>query len=336
MKYGPIIDGSSTSILTTGNDGSFTMKDLRQPSDSTAYGANICSLRNTHNESLLSLALGYDGYIIALSSSKGQIHFIDLRKMTSGSNTNILLGSYVNSHRDAIPQIQFHPERTSTLLSAGEDGLICMYDTTKPTEDHALETVINTGAPCRKAGFFGKYVFCLTGSETASIWDCNTAVCINDFGNFALRDTLGRQSVIPINYLVDAKWDINRNKVLLCAGNHEGNAAIFAYDVRRQNSFWEVSATLIGGHHGIIRAWCPSTTCTQVGDEIAGNTFFTAGEDARMCEWIHRADNTADALMFETEPMETNMTTNRTSTMNRVGGPIRRQRRSSKTAAKPY
>ena len=339
MKYGPQ-DTTSPSLLTTGNDGSFVMKDLRQPSDVIAHSADICSLRHSHNESLLSLAPGYDGFIVALSSSKRHVHFIDLRKMSSGSNSALLLGSYVNAHRDAVTQVQFHPERTSVLMSAGEDGLICLYDTIKPSEDLALETVINTGTPCRKAGFCGKYVFCLTGSETASIWDCNTAACLNDFGNFALRDALGSKSALPINYLVDAKWDSNGNVLLLCAGNHEGNTAIFSYDVTHPNSFWEVHETLLGGHHGIVRAWCPSTTYTHANLGTAREILYTAGEDARICEWnsTDTSLHTTDASMLETETMETNTTTttSRANTMNRMGGPIRRQRRSSKTAAKPY
>ena len=338
MKYGPM---DMTSLLTTGNDGSFVMKDLRQPSDVVAQSANICNLRNSHNESLLSLALGYDGFIVAVSSSKGQVHFIDLRKMTAEGNSALLLGSYVNSHRDAVTQVEFHPEQTSVLMSAGEDGLICIYDTTKPNEDEALGLVINTGTPCRKVGFCDQqHIFCLTGSETASIWDCNTAACINDFGNFSLRDNLGAKSTLPINYLVDAKWDSNKHELLLCAGNHEGNTAIFSYDVSHPNLFWEVSEVLMGGHHGIVRAWCPYTTYKHTDDGTASEIFLTAGEDARMCEWNRPTDNSlrhaTDVSMVEIETGDISATTIRANAINRIGGPIRRQRRSSKTAAKPY
>ena len=336
MKYGPM----DTSILTTGNDGSFVVKDLRQPSDIIAQSMNICTARNSHNESLLSLALGYDGFIVALASSKGCVHFIDVRTMTSELNTTSLLGSYVNSHRDAVTQVAFHSERTSLLMSAGEDGLICTYDTTKATEDLAIETVINTGMPCRKAGFCcDNFIFCLSGSETASLWDCHTAVCANDFGNFSLRDTLGRMAALPINYLVDAKWDPFTHELLLCAGNHEGNTAIFKYDVNGPGRFWEVNELLMSGHHGIIRAWCPATTTisSQADNGSTNAVFFTAGEDARICEWSHEAlpipPNSTDVSMFEPE---TSISTNRAGTTNRVGGPIRRQRRSSQTLAKPY
>ena len=394
MKYGPrdatTITSMST-ILTTGNDGSFVMKDLRQPSDIMAQSINIGTLlRRSHsshnNESLLSLALGYDGSIVALSSSKGHVHFIDLRMMTSGSHSSsnnntassqrLLLGSYVNSHRDAITQVEFHPERTTLLMSAGEDGLINIYDTTKSTEDLALETVINTGTPCRKAGFCNnnnnnhhlhhQYVYCLSGSETASIWDCHTAACINDFGNFSLRETLGTKTAaaMPIDYMVDAKWDPYKSVLLLCAGNHEGNTAIFTYDAQQHNSFWQVSECLMGGHRGIVRAWCPSVTTTsnQIHDDGSSSSsgsvrtiYFTAGEDARVCEWNCSTNtslplplNSPDESMSDPETMDisttttttttnSNMATNReTTTMQRTGGPIRRQRRSSKTATKPY
>ena len=89
-----------------------------------------------------------------------------------------------------------------------------IYNTTKPTEDLAVETVINTGTPIRKAGFCGgandtcsssSDIYCLTGSETVNIWDGQTTACIRDFQSVSVRDTLGKIAAVPIHYLVDAQ-----------------------------------------------------------------------------------------------------------------------------------
>ena len=125
---------------------------------------------------------------------------------TPPQQRQLLLGSYINSHRDAVTQVTFHLWKTSRLLSAGEDGLVNIYNTTKPTEDLAVETVINTGTPIRKAGFCGgandtcsssSDIYCLTGSETVSIWDGQTTACIRDDQSVSVRDTLAKIAAVP-------------------------------------------------------------------------------------------------------------------------------------------
>ena len=107
----------------------------------------------------------------------------------------------------------------------------------------------------------------------------------------------------------------------------------------------------MGGHHGIVRAWCPVPIPT---------TSCTAGEDTRICDKKNYTlrINTISSLppdvsntsVFESEPMDNSndsndhRTTHRSATTattavatNRIlGGPIRRQRRSSNTTTKPY
>jgi WD repeat-containing protein 89 len=327
-----------STLLTTGMDGSFVIKDFRQQSNLITQGINICTVRESHNESLLSLALGFDGYIVALASSKGYIHFVDLRKMISPSGSTLLLGSYVNSHHDAITMVEFHPDKRSILMSAGEDGLMCIYNTTQPSEEQAIETVINTGSPCRKARFCGSNIFCFSGSETASMWDWNTGIRVNDGGNFHLRDNLSAIATMPINYLIDAQWDPDNLHLSICAGNYDGNVAIFSYDDQHNNNVpWEVSDLLIGGHQGMIRAWCPTKASMQIGSDSATSVIFTAGEDARICEWkrfdrsIRQHESCDDSTI-----RLTSVNTKRVNTSPNSGGPIRRQRRGRNSSLKPY
>jgi WD repeat-containing protein 89 len=272
MTYGP-----ESSLWTCGNDGSVTVKDLRQPgtTQSINLDSSVPNNKSSH-ESALSLALGLDGHLLAVSISKARIYFFDVRNLSGG---NALLGFYENSHRDAITQVRFHPDDASLLLSAGEDGLACVYNVTRPSEDAALESVLNIGAPCRRVGFCGPHgsnISCLTGSETASVWDWQATTCLNTFGDFSLRGILASTASIPIDYLVNATWDPVEQALVLCAGNNSGNLVVF-HSGNPSNGPWQTRELLLGGHHGVVRDWCRSH---------GGSTIqFTAGEDARLCEW---------------------------------------------------
>ena len=316
-----LIYGPQDTLIATGEDGSVVVTDLRQPA-TAAIHSTLPHVGNSQ-ESALTIALGFDGYLAAVASNKARVHFLDLR-------TGRVLGSYVDSHTDAVTQVAFHSERRSLLLTAGEDGLTCIFDTTQPTEEMALSSVINIGAPCRRVGFCGDTaVYCLTGSETASLWDMNTATCIEDFGGSRLRESLSLS--LPINYLVDAQWDATRQELLLCAGNNAGNAAIFSYS---SQAFWKPSDLLVGGHRGVLRAWCPLLTASGAFSPV----IVTAGEDARVCEW-NRLGRQANSITSAARVVEASARPNVSATAHQLverGGPLRRQRRHSKPSAAPY
>jgi hypothetical protein len=321
-------------LWTSGNDGSVVVQDLRQRGTTPAQSVNIASLQNISHESALSLALGLDGNVLAVSSSKARIHFLDVRKMSSTDHSQLLLGSYVNSHSDAITQVRFHPHDSSILLSAGEDGLACVYNTTRPSEEQALESVMNIGAPCRRVGFCdgGNSIYCLTGSETASVWDWNAATCLNNFGDFGFRNTFEAISTIPIDYLVNIMWDPIEQELILCAGNHSGNMAVF-HCGSRHNGLWQTRELLMGGHHGVVRDWCPK----QSRGGGCSTMLFTAGEDARLCEW-NRSTATSLTHLAPNDICMAPSHENKPEKYPLFGrsGPIRRQRQDVSAAAKPY
>ena len=336
MMYGQDF-GESSLLWTSGCDGSVVAKDFRQPESIIAQSVNISSLKDSSShESALSLALGLDGNVLAVSTSRARIHFLDVRKMPSTDIALLLLGTYVNSHNSAITQVRFHPTDSSLLLSAGEDGLACIYNITKPSEDQALESVMNIGVPCRRIGFCdsGNHIYCLTGSETVSVWDWNAATCLNNFGNFGVRNTLKSLSSLPIDYLVDATWDPMGQEFVLCAGNNSGNMAVFHCEMK-PNSSWHLRDRLTGGHHGVVRDWCP---VVDNGGISPSTVMFSAGEDARLCEWKREKPS-----LSHLPPEDVSMTTSHETpaenkhSLGRSNAPIRRQRRdTSAAAAKPY
>jgi hypothetical protein len=240
-----------------------------------------------------------------VGGTKGQVHFFDLR------NGGILLGSYKESHTEEVNRVRFQSYTSPLMVTASEDGLSCIFDTSQASEESALKSVLNVQTPLREVGFFGpslEGIYCLTGSETLSAWHHDSAQRICDFG-LGVRERLSQVSGTPIDYLVNCCWDGTQQTLSLLAGNHAGDGALFTVDA---GSIY-VQHQLQGGHRGDIRSWC----------KVALDTFATVGEDARLCEW-NKLGGTAQG----------GNSPGIDSTRLAAGGPIRRTKK--KITKSPY
>lgn len=286
-------DTFDTNLLAaTANDGSLTLYDIRQPINPAVEITN--TLRP--DEEALCISMGFDGKIAAVGSSKGKIHFYDIREKRG------ILGTYSQAHTNEVTRVRFQSfatqssdsnctskTTTSTLVSGSEDGLACVFDTSKTTEESAITNILTVQSPIRDVGFFGpnsEAIYCLTGSESLQLYHKDDANCRKDFGN--TREYLNNQlvrygqnvattsasssSVHPIEYLVDCHWDFARQELLMLAGSSKGDGAVFQVDEQQISPLH----CLRGGHRGVIRAWSYNSN---------RSSFFTVGEDARMCEW---------------------------------------------------
>lgn len=219
LVYGP--QHNTVVATTTAPEKSVVAFDLRQNNNPKHHQAQpaltIASNLPIRQEKALSISLGYDGQVAAVGSNKARIHFLDLRASSSSSSSNIV-GSYVDAHTDEVTTVRFQPSSSSStlLLTGSEDGLACVFDTTQATESAALQSVLSVGTAVRRAGFCGNawdMVYCLTGSETASLWQAETGVCVNDFGGWNIRQNLsqststGTGNQLMVDYLVDVHWD---------------------------------------------------------------------------------------------------------------------------------
>jgi WD40 repeat protein len=322
-----LISGPQHTIVTAGSDSQIIVWDLRQ--GTAALRTSIPA-----GQSALSMSVGFDGYLAAVASNKARIHFMDLRQAgtTSGNNnnnnSNNILGSYADSHTDEVTQVHFQPG-TSVLLSGAEDGLACIFDTTQPTEEMALKSVMNVGTPLRHVGFCGadlSAVYCLTGSETVSLWHWDSAVCQQEFGGNLLRERLVQPfgNRLAIDYLVDAHWDAVTQELLMMTGSATGDAALFRLTERSPN--FEPCHVLTNGHRGVVRAWSP----------LSSSMLITAGEDARLCEWNRLGPQAeqAPAPDVSTPAKSSGMDMNGSTSFSRSlaptpggGGPVRPQKR---------
>ena len=291
---------SFNALITSSKNGSVCLFDIRQTTPALKFEI-------PRNEEALSVDLGYGGALAAVGSSKAQIHFFDIR---AGGK---LMGSYVDAHTDEVTRVRFQPsaegnsgETTSLLVSASEDGLACIFDSSQPSEEAALQGVLNVQAPLRSVGFFGptyEGIYCLTGSESLSVWHHDTAQRICDFG-LNLRNDLSELASVPVDYLVDCFWNAPKQQLSLLTGNHAGDGAVFQVEAGKITPLCKLQ----NGHRGDIRSWCHMTS---------GDVFATVGEDARLCEW-----NRAGGVSPSATP--------------KSAAPARRQKSKTKGSSNPY
>jgi len=283
-------------LISSTSKGLISIFDIRQP-----IPALCIQIAPQKNEEALSVDLGFGGALVAVGSSKAKVHFFELR----GGK---LLGSYHDAHTEEVTRVRFQPE-SSWLVSGSEDGLACVFDTSQPSEETALQGILNVQSPLRKIGFFGpsfEGVYCLTGSETFSVWHHDTAQRICDFGPTLRKDLTELMSASSqVDYLVDCHWDQTNQSLSLLTGDHGGNGNLFRVEAGRITPL----VSLKNGHKGDIRAW----------SHFCEGSFATVGEDARLCEWN------------ETEEVHVNMLKN-----NRSGPPARRTKDKKATTTSPY
>lgn len=175
---------------------------------------------------------------------------------------------------DAVTKVRFHPTQPQFVVTASEDGVVCMFDTRIPDEDDAAESILYVESAVTKIGFFGpqrENIFCLTGSETLDLWNLNTAERIHHYDR--VRDDCNAHG-IATDYLIDCVYDDQSDELFLLAGNHEGLANVVNIGLKGPQLKHE--AALSGGHKACIRS---------AFYDSGARALYTGGEDARLCRW---------------------------------------------------
>eukprot|EP01041_Mallomonas_annulata_P001640 gene1641-3179_t len=245
-------------LYTSSSDHSACIWDWRTP------GLEVMKL-NLPDE-VFSISCGVDDVLLAASCGSS-VHFFDIR-----GGAHAPLGEYADSHNDAVTVVKFCPNNLSLLVSGGEDGLLCLYDTSVSAEDSAVMSIFNTESPVRRIGFFGptgEGILCLSSIETATAWHYPSAQRIGDYP--AVR------AEVQADYLVDCWYDSAADSVQLLTGDFSGNSKICTV----QPHGITVVASITGGHRELIRCAKPLHSAH------GGGTFrlVTGGEDARICLW---------------------------------------------------
>jgi len=313
-------DGQSL-IISASQDGTIKIWNIhhQQQLQSSSNTAITTMKLELPNEQALSVSLGYGGTLAAVGTDKARISFFDLRRNNNNSNSSMpsgtLMGSYVDAHTEEVTKVQFQTIPTQTaqtsstqtsemktiLASSSEDGLISLHDPSQSNEEDALLSILNINTPLRNIGFFGpRYegIFALTGNESLSVHDWDSAQLVSNVHGMELRSVLcaavdslvGKKNDMSsdamsdgtnntIDYLIGCTWsDLSTSTtspssspaLYLLAGNNQGDGYIFRMDVNQITPVIHLK----GGHRGCIRDFCWSS-----------NRLITGGEDARLCEW---------------------------------------------------
>jgi WD40 repeat protein len=234
-----------------------------------------------------------NGSTLCAIGGEGAVFFFDTRNGRK-------VGEYIESHNDSVTQVRFHPSVSGQLVSGSEDGLICVFDTSVPSEDDAVVAILPAESAVSKLGFFGpgaEGLWCLTGTETMSLWDISSASRLGEFQ--AIRDHIGAHysdaalaaaalqaaattygvagvdlgaapTLLRADYLVGCAYDSFTNELILLAGNHDGTLHLL--DVKPD--VVTPLSVLVGGHVSCVR-----------GFDWGAESLVTGGEDARLCTW---------------------------------------------------
>eukprot|EP01039_Chlorochromonas_danica_P000204 gene204-218_t len=198
----------------------------------------ICRLR-AQNE-VQAIAVNKKDFLLAAACEE-EIQFYDIRKIAATAGAP-KLGVYSDLHSNLITHLLFSPKNDDLLISGGEDGLICLCNTSIGEAEEAVESVLNTDCAMRRVGCFGpdlEGLYCLSAIETASFWHHPSAQRIVQYNS--LRE---EQS---IDYLIDCFEE--EGKLRLLAGCFDGSLRLLNVEPHG----CEALTSLEGGHKEMVR-----------------------------------------------------------------------------------
>jgi len=211
--------------------------------------------------------------MMLVAGAKENIHFWDIRRVASVSAP---LVTFSESHTGDVTKVRFHPQVPNKLFSGSIDGLICLFDTTQPSEDDALLSVMPVDQAVATFGFFGPTeadVYALSTDQRLSLWNIDACEEIGklDDPRTALAGT------VAMDYLIDCHYERNANKLFLMTGTNSGDADILLVEATGITPVKH----LTGGHSAIVRCFDWNSN---------GKAILTGGEDSAICLWTFESN----------------------------------------------
>ena len=214
---------------------------------------------------------GAGGDLIAIAAADSNVYLWDPRR------GEVPAYVYADAHSDVDPVLhaRFVPGSESLLVTAGDDGVICLFDGSNGwDEDDALMAMLSQGDAIADIGFFGpssEYLWLATGGQGLALWSLEEAeslVSVKD-ARGALSDAAGGR---PVDVLVGAYYEPVQERLYVLAGDNSGSSFLTHVNI----DSLDIVHSLDGGHCDRIRAlsYAPATS-----------NLFTIGEDGLIVAW---------------------------------------------------
>ncbi|XP_068691830.1 WD repeat-containing protein 89-like [Montipora foliosa] len=199
------------------------------------------------------------------------LYLWDTRQLNAQKLVQRNVGLFTDCHNREITQITFNPLQTHQMASGSLDGLICLFDVSKGTEDDCLDSVLNTGSSVSQIGFYGptfNNLYCLTHIETLQLWNIPESTMTTEFTNPREENGSGEE----LNYFIDCAYHQMKDQLFFIGGTHSGRLHVFHV----KDSELETVCPLMGGHTAIVR-------CLEFDQKT--ETILTGGEDSIISCW---------------------------------------------------
>lgn len=255
---------------TSSSDTALSYWDSRK-----GFKAPIHRILSTNNCPFTACGLNCSDEIVAAATEPfGEdvcLYLWDTRQL----NTQMLQKSYMevftDSHNGEVTQVKFSPTKTHEMVSGSTDGLICLFDVSKGSEDDCLESVLNTGSSVSQIGYYGQTssnIYCLTHIETLQLWCIPEATMTTEFKNPREENGSGEQ----LNYFIDCMYHPVKDQLYFVGGTHSGRLQVFHV----KDSELETVCPLMGGHTAVVR-------CLEW--DHKSEILLTSGEDSIISCW---------------------------------------------------
>mmetsp|Transcript_105661 Transcript_105661/g.268430 ORF Transcript_105661/g.268430 Transcript_105661/m.268430 type:complete len:383 (-) Transcript_105661:40-1188(-) len=265
-------------IVSCGADGAVKLWDVRARGREPARMLREAGAAPKEDEQVTSVSVSSDDRLCAYALGS-KIRVLDL---TAGKELFV----HEEAHCEPITCLRFHPSRARELVSAGDDGLICVLDAERCIEggkaiedDSGLRLVVNGGETTRSLSFIGEdseVVAAVSTTEVVQLWSLHEQRPGGFCGRFPnLRASPSLRVGESDGYIVDVLYDQASGRAHALGGSVSGALSLFHLNLEAS----ELAVSLpSGGHGGVVRG------AAALGAAVGGG-FATGGEDGKICLW---------------------------------------------------
>ncbi|KIW69345.1 hypothetical protein PV04_05226 [Phialophora macrospora] len=248
-----VVADQGTAVICAGDDGAVTVFDLRTGSKTVQFG--LAKAVNALASRLHDVALGSDSVVSVWDRRQTKVRW---------QNTEV---------NDEVTALGFHPSRDNLLLSGGDDGVVCIFDTQVQEEQDSLLQAVNHG-PVHKAGFLGSAnLYALSSDQNLALHSLTVDDVDVEAEQTPAPDQLGDlRPTVPCEYVIDILQS-GQDHVVACGSHSYSRVDLVKVD-RGIGLGLDRRIVLEDTHGGeIVRS-------VYVDDEHG--TIFTAGEDGQI------------------------------------------------------